>query len=353
MASLYVTEPDARIEKEYLRIIVTREGEVIQSVPINSLTEIVIIGFASATTPALLSLLDAGIGITFLTRAGKMRGRLTPASWSNLPLRLSQYALQTAASFQIDLVRQLISGKLRNYSVLARRILRRLSQRDLSPSCSKQSSTPEKLSPLVLKASLEGLDKAVASLRTANDLDTLRGLEGIGSKHYFCILRAGLSWKHEYGFLKRQRRPPKDPINALLSFGYALLTNAMVSALTIVGLDPEAGYLHANQRGRPSLALDLIEEFRPIIVDSMVLRLVNQQIITKNSFEEGEECELLLTKKGLKAFFTQYHQRVNCSVTHPFFGKKLTYQKCFEAQAVLLKKLVLGEEQRYVPLTWR
>ncbi len=353
MATLYVTEPDTRIEKEYLRIIVTREGEVIQSAPISSLTEIVIVGFASATTQALLTLLDAGIGITFLTRAGKMRGRLVPAVWSNLPLRLSQYAQQNAASFQIDLVRQLIHGKLCNYSVLARRIMRRLSQRDSSGIPSKPSSPPEKLSPLVLKASLESLVKAIAGLKTANDLDTLRGLEGIGSKAYFSILRAGLSWKHEFGFLKRQRRPPKDPINALLSFGYALLTNAMVSALTVAGLDPEAGYLHANQRGRPSLALDLIEEFRPIIVDSMVLRLVNQQIITLKSFEEGNEGEMLLTKKGLTAFFTQYHQRINCSVMHPFFGKKLTYQKCFEAQAVLLKKVILGEEQRYIPMTWR
>lgn len=142
-------------------------------------------------------------------------------------------------------------------------------------------------------------------------------------------------------------------MNALLSLGYTLLTNSMISALTITGLDPEAGFLHANQKGRPSLALDLIEEFRPIIVDAIVTRMISQHIITGKSFEEGEQGQMLLTKKGLADFFTQYHQRISTEVVHPFFRKKLTYQKCFEAQAIILKKVIQGEEQRYIPFTWR
>lgn len=352
MATLYVTEPEARVEKEYQRIIVTLEGEVIQSVPLNSLTEIVIMGFAGATTQALLTLLDHGIGLTFLTRTGKIRGRLIPAGQSNLPLRLNQYALQTSPEFLLALARQLILGKLNNYYVYGQRIFRTIQTRKAnnklySPLPHQQTENN------AAKQALVGLNLVLHQLQDAENLPALLGMEGIGSKHYFTILKAHLNWKQDLGFLKRQRRPPKDLINALLSFGYTLLTNSMVSALTIVGLDPEAGYLHANQRGRPSLALDLIEEFRPIIVDAIVARMVNQRIITERSLEEREDGQLLLTRKALASFFRQYHQRINTEVIHPFFKKKLTYLKCFEAQAVLLKKVIEKEEQQYIPFTWR
>jgi CRISPR-associated endonuclease Cas1 len=211
MATLYITEPESRIEKEYLRVIVTHEGEVIQSVPLSTLTEIVIVGTAGATTQALLTLLDKGIGITFLTRAGKMRGRLVPANHSNLPLRLRQYALQTSDAFPISIARQIIWGKLYNYRIYCARMLRNVKKRQIQDKLRSFLGPNQYPAFQDLPEAIAGLNRSLQNVPSANDLETLLGLEGIGSKHYFTVLKAHLNWKQDLGFSNGSAGRPRTP----------------------------------------------------------------------------------------------------------------------------------------------
>ena len=155
------------------------------------------------------------------------------------------------------------------------------------------------------------------------------------------------------GFEKRTRRPPKDPANALLSLGYTLLTNNLMTACEVVGLDPYDGFFHADKYGRPALALDLVEEFRGLIVDSVVLNIVNRGMLKASDFEPGPGRGVYLKPKAMKPFFKGYSARLNTEVTHPIAGRRLTYQKCFEVQARLLRGVIEGRHERYRPFVTR
>jgi CRISPR-associated protein Cas1 len=334
MATLYVTEPGARLEKEYKRLrVVSKEGQTLLATPLVRVSEVVLVGWAGATTPAMLTLLDADIGLTFLTRQGKLRGRLTPPTGKNLPLRRQQYQRAGDDHFCLRLSRAIVAGKLRNSRTMARRMMRG----GIAPAdASKQIEQ--------LKACLE------KSTRGA-DIASLMGQEGRGAKAYFVIFRSAL--KERLQFDSRTRRPPKDPVNALLSLGYSLLTANLISALEVVGLDPYCGFFHGpTTYGRPALALDLMEEFRPVIVDSVVLTVVNKRMLSEKDFEtsgSGDKQGVYLTRRGLRIFFEQYTHRLNTSVFHPLAGRALSYQKIFEVQARQAVKLIQGEIDEYQP----
>lgn len=353
MPTLYVIEQGARIEKEYKQILITLEGEVIQAVRLKSIDEVVLVGSVGATTQAMLALLDEGIGLTFVSMSGKLRGRLTPNSLSNLELRLKQYQRQQNEDFCLLISKSIVQGKLKNCRTMARRIARnpqiRTNGTD-SPDNTNEGSL-NNLSPF--QNQISQLDTLIKKLDNVEERSVLRGLEGVGGKLYFSILKAGIQWKGDNGFLRRQRRPPKDPINAALSFGYSLLSQTLITTVEIVDLDPLAGFFHTNQYGRPSLALDLMEEFRPVIVDSIILRMVNHHMLKPIDFIEAEDGQVLFTKTGLRKFFSQFHQRLNTQVYHPYARRKITYQKCFEVQARLLRKVITGEEPGYLPFLWK
>lgn len=330
MATLYVTEPGARLEKEYQRLrVVDREGQSLLVVPLARVSEVVLVGRAGATTPALLALLDAGIGLTFLTRQGKLRGQLKPPTGKNLPLRRQQYRRADDPTFGLDLSRAIVAGKLRNSLTMAQRMMR---------SGAKRQSDQ-----------LDRLKIALKAAPGSPDLMTLMSQEGNGAKAYFAIFRAGLGERLAFG--PRTRRPPKDPVNALLSLGYSLLMANIMTALEIVGLDPYCGFFHANVYGRPALALDLMEEFRPIIVDSVVLTLVKKRMLSAKDFEVGgaDEQGVYLTRRGRRVVFEQYTRRLNTTIVHPVAGRPLSYQKIFEVQARQIAKLIQGEISTYQP----
>ena len=343
MPTLYVTEPGARVEKKYRRLqVVSPEDEVLLSAPLAQVSQVVLVGYAGVTTPALLALLDAGVGLTLVTRAGQLRGRLLGAQARNVPLRRLQYRLQQDEAFCLRTSRAIVQGKLSNCRTLAMRILRTLA--DPSQAAS-------------LRPRLEQIGEALQRLPQAANLEQLRGLEGNASRAYFAILRAGLRWQGQQPFERRNRRPPKDPVNALLSLGYTLLGDALFTALEVAGLDPYAGFFHREEYGRPALALDLVEEFRPVIVDSVMLSLVNKKMLQDKHFEPGqaaggeagEEGGVYLTRRGLRIFFQQYTRRLNTPILHPLAGRAIEYQKCFEVQARTLRKALEGGIQQYQP----
>ncbi len=337
MATLYVTEPGARLEKESKRLrVVNQEGQTLLVTPLARVSEVVVVGWAGVTTPAMLALLEAGIDLTFLTRQGKLRGRLVAPTGKNLPLRRKQYRQAEDPTFCLRLSRAIVGGKLRNSRTMARRMARG--------------------GAVIAPGQIERLKKCLKALPGCPDIAGLMGQEGEGAKAYFAVFRAALN--EELTFAGRSRRPPKDPVNALLSLGYSLLTANLMTALEIVGLDPYCGFFHGpSAYGRPALALDLMEEFRPIVVDSVVLTLVNKRMLAAGDFQNGPdddqsgsgEAGVYLTRRGLRVFFEQYSQRLNTPVVHPLAGRSLSYQKIFEVQARQIAKLVQGEVDTYQP----
>ncbi len=326
MPTLYVTEPRARIEKEYHHLLVTLEDKVLMRVPLARVSEVVLVGPVGVTTPALLALLDAGVGLSLVSRTGQLRGRLVPPTPRNIPLRHRQYERAQDPAFCLEVARAIVRGKLRNERTLARRLCR---SRKVDP------------------APIEELTRAIRRVDEEADMESLRGLEGTGTRAYFRVLRGAL--RQEWSFEKRTRRPPGDPINALLSLGYTLLTQNMMTALEVVGLDPYDGFFHADKYGRPALALDLIEEFRSIVVDSVILTVVNKRMLTPNDFRPGPEGGVVLSRSGLRVFLAQYSARLETEVIHPSVGRRLTYRKCFEVQARILREVIEGKRERYLP----
>ncbi len=332
MGTLYVTEPGARIEKEYRRLLVTKEDEVLLRVPLAQVSAVVLVGRVGVTTPAMLSLLDAGVELSLVRQTGELLGRLTPPTARNIPLRHRQYQRAEDEGFCLALSRAIVGGKLRNQRTLARRLCRRRAGLDAGP--------------------IAEITAAIQQAEAAPDMAALRGLEGAGARAYFRVFRQALAIA--WAFEKRARRPPPDPVNAMLSLGYTLLGQNMMTALEVVGLDPYDGFFHADKYGRPALALDLVEEFRAVIVDSVVLTVVNKGMVDQDDFEPAARGGVVLRPPALRKFLAQYSARLQTEVVHPLAaGRRLTYQKCFEVQAQLMRKAIEGETEAYTPFLAR
>lgn len=329
MPTLYVIEPGAQIEKEYGRFLVTKDDEVLLAVPAVRVTHVVLVGSVGVTTPALVALLSSGVGLTLIGATGKLLGRLVPAEGYNLPLRHRQYDHARDPAFCLAISRAYVRGKLCNYRTLARRWVRTRPQVDLQP--------------------IERITRCLSQLPDAANLDLLRGLEGEASRAYFAIFRQVL--RPGAGFNKRMRRPPTDPVNALLSLGYTLLSQNLMTACEVAGLDPYDGFFHADKYGCPSLALDLMEEFRGVVVDSVVLNFINRHMLKPIDLEPSRETQdgVRLKPAGLRKFCHYYSTRLNTTVTHAAIGRRLTYQKCFEVQAQALRQVIEGKRDAYAP----
>jgi CRISPR-associated protein Cas1 len=199
----------------------------------------------------------------------------------------------------------------------------------------------------------QGIADLLRKLDGAESVETVLGLEGSGAAYYFGEFGRFLrSPAGGFDFAARNRRPPKDPVNALLSFAYAMLTKDCFSAVCTVGFDPYKGFFHAGKHGKPSLALDLLEEFRPVIADSVVLTLVNNEMLTPADFVRWKDaCQL--TEEGRKKFFQAYEQRKATVVTHPVYGYRMSYSRMLEVQARMLAAYVRGAVPAYTGFTVR
>jgi CRISPR-associated protein Cas1 len=332
MSTLYVLEAGSRLEKEHQRLLVTRNDELLLRVPLGRVSRVVLVGSAGATTAALHALLEAGIPLVLISRSGRLLGQLAPPMPGNLLLRRAQYRRDEDGRFCLELARDIVAGKLRNQRTLAGRLARR---------------HPE----LEARAAAE-LDACVARAEAADALDALRGIEGYGARVYFRLLRG--AFDPAWGFRDRNRRPPRDPVNALLSLGYSLLTQNMMTALEITGLDPYLGYFHSETYNRPALALDLVEEFRAPVVDSLVLWLTRRRILQEDDFRTDEAGGGVgLTDPALRLFLTHYSRKLESALLVRELGRRLTYRKLFEVQARRLARVISGEEDAYRPFRAR
>jgi CRISP-associated protein Cas1 len=324
-----------------------------EHIPLIKIDEVVVFGEVTMTASALHLLLERNIEITYLGSYGQFKGRLSPPFSKNAILRMAQYRTHQDMAKRCDLARRFVIGKLSNQRTILQRYQRRQADAEMKQVIEQISMLLHQLATLPVEQAhaphrLVGGDNRVEG----TPLETILGMEGAGSAAYFQCFGKLLSDPRQWPFPGRVKRPPTDPVNALLSFGYTLLTNKVASAVQLVGFDHYVGYLHSSFYGRPSLALDLVEEFRPIIVDSVVLTMLNNRMLTPQDFVVELGAYRLKDEKR-KVFFTKFEERLNEEVQHPLFGYKTTYLRCIELQTRLLAKYLTGEIDAYPPLRTR
>ena len=362
MTTLYLTEPRSIVKKDGDALIVkipanesagTEKRSV--RVPMQKVDQVVVLGDSTVTTPALLALLEQNADVCFCNYWGKFQGRLAPMVSKNVFVRAAQFRAHEAYVERVSLAARFVRGKLHNQRTLLLRSNRQISDMVTSEKIAGSAETIAKLIKEVdiLEVEEDGpLDPSRPQMQSA--LGTLQGMEGASAAAFFrgyaLLLKQDMGI--EDGFQGRKRRPPTDPVNALLSFGYTLLMNHVLSAVQIVGFDPYIGYLHSQGYGKPSLALDLMEEMRTPIVDSVVLTVINKQILQAKHFEEKFGV-YQLTAPGRKSFLQQFEQRLNTEIQHPIFQYKASYRRCLELQARLLGKYLLNEVPTYKPFQVR
>jgi CRISP-associated protein Cas1 len=320
-----------------------------EHIPLAKIDEVVVLGEVTLTASAMHLLLERDIEITFLGYYGQFKGRLSPPFSKNAILRLAQYRAHQDMTKRCELARRFVMGKLSNQRTMLQRYNRRQSDMEMRQGIEQMGNLLGQLAALPVEKAhvaqrLVSGDHSIAG----TPLEAIMGMEGAGSAAYFRYFGKLLSDPKQWPFPGRVKRPPTDPVNSLLSFGYSLLTNKVASAVQLVGFDHFVGYLHSSFYGRPALALDLVEEFRPIIVDSVVLTMLNHRMLTRDDFVV-ELGAYRLKDEQRKIFFTQFEERLNEEVIHPTFGYKVTYRRCLELQVRLLAKVLTGEIDEYPP----
>ena len=332
MPTVYLVKQGAKVRIQNRRFCVEYDDQVISSLPLHHVSQVIIFGNIGLTTPAISLLLRKNVEVLFLTRRGRYKGRLGSMVTPHVPLRKAQYRLQEDKDFTLLLAKTLVRAKISHQRTLLRR---------------NQQEEPDNDYDKVL----ETLTKSLENLERKNNLHSLRGVEGTAAAVYFRGLRS--LFTEEWGFQKRNRRPPRDPVNVLLSFGYTLITQVANAAVRSSGLDVYAGFLHAVDYNRPSLGLDLVEEFRPV-VDGLVLWCCRSGYLTPDHFEAGTgKRPVLLDQEGQKKFLSAFEKRMKKRFTHPIRQQRLSIRQCMFEQATQLADCVREGNSNYQPMGFR
>lgn len=321
---VYVQDPRSQIRLSGGRLVITGKDGAVHARIMNT-SQVAIYGNAQISTQALRALLERGIPISFHTGGGWLVGRAVGTESKNVELRLAQYRAASDPEFCLMVARELVASKVKNCRTLLRR----------------NHANPDSVA-------LGQLKQLARKASGAEALDVLLGIEGSAARVYFgafCGMFKGVGLDR-FDLDGRNRRPPRDPVNALLSFAYSLLTKDFHQTIGAVGLDPLLGFLHQPRFGRPALALDLMEEFRPIIADSVVISAVNNGVVDRGSFVfTAGACNLVLPAR--RKVIEAYERRMDQLVRHPVFGYRISYRRVLEVQARLLGRVVLGELDQY------
>lgn len=313
------------------------ERRVLAERPLRAISQVVLLGDVQISTQTLHALCEADIPVAYFSYGGWFYGMTTPLVSKNIELRIAQFARAADAGFALPLARAFTAGKIENQRTMLRR---------------NHPSPPE--------MALAQLAAAADAARKADNFESLLGTEGNAARVYFENFNAMLKPRPELGkwpvdlplFANRNRRPPADPVNAMLSYAYALLTKDFTAACFTVGLDPFMGFYHQPKFGKPALALDLMEEFRPIIADSAVITLINTGVIGIGDFV-SRGGSFALKPEPRKRFLAAYERRLASEVTHPIFGYAISYRRTFEVQTRLLARVLAGELDAYASFTTR
>jgi CRISPR-associated protein Cas1 len=337
------------------------------SIPIHHLESLCVFGASTVSPPALDLCWEHGVAVNYLSQFGQFQARMTGVADTSVTLRRTQFRTADDPACCAGIARQIIAGKIQNSRNSLLRAARETENAEhqarinevtdalarqiqelgevVIPSRSSNGNSPDENSP--------GVAKAASAAPTGGSnalLDRLRGAEGMGSSRYFSAFSLMLKQQQEaFAFTHRSRRPPRDRINCLLSFLYALVRHDCIAALTATGLDPFVGFLHVDRANRPSLALDLMEEFRPWLADRLAITLINRQQLGTEHFNEREGGAVEFTDKGRKVVITAYQQRKQEAVNHPLLDQNLRIAQLPFTQARVLARHLRGDIAEYVP----
>jgi CRISP-associated protein Cas1 len=330
MATLYLTEQGVTMTKTDGRLVVRKDGKILQDLPAIHIDQIVVFGNAHFTMPAVNFILQEGIDVAYLSSHGTYRGRLQHAVAKDATLRQAQYHQAQDPAFCLAMAQGFIRGKVHNALVFVQR---------------QQAKHTD------IRASLNVLRQMERQIPTAASLDVLRGYEGTAAAAFFRAFRVLL--KYDLGFRTRVHHPPTDPVNVLLSLGYTLLYNQTFAAINIVGLDPYLGFFHQTRHGHATLASDLIEEWRTLLVDSVVLGMINRGEFSVTDFRTTRQGQLQLRSEGLNRFLKAYDARVQSSVLYAPSQQQLQYLRCIEMQVRQVAQVLSNQQAAYQPYTTR
>ncbi len=337
--TLYVTKEAAFLALDGENIVVKVDAEEIARFPLHPLEGIVSFSYLGASPALMGKCAERGIGLSFCTPYGRFLARSEGKSRGNVLLRREQYRIADDPKRSADIARMMLTGKIYN----ARWVIER-TKRDHAM----------RVDEMLLDAAIGGLKHSLTVIQVAEDLDSIRGIEGNAASAYFGVFdQMILRDKETFFFTERSRRPPKDACNALLSFVYMLLTSMCVNAAEAVGLDSYVGFLHRDKPGRTSLALDLMEELRPCMGDRFVLTLINNRVVQPADIEKADNGAFSLTDSGRKRVLQAWQEKKQESITHPYLNEKIPWGLVPFVQAQLLSRFIRGDLDAYPPFLWK
>ena len=336
---LYVNTPESHVSLDGENVVILVEGNEKMRVPIHNLESIVCFGHMGAS-PALMGFCaQRGVGLSFVSPYGRFLARVSGGVSGNVLLRKKQFAVSDVEPGCIPIAINCITGKLVNSRVVLERCIR---------------DHGDKVDAIALENASAYLRNGAIRLQRSNSLAEIRGIEGDCAKVYFNVFdNLILQQKVDFSMQDRNRRPPLDNLNAMLSFLYTLLAHDIQSALETVGLDPYVGFLHRDRPGRASLALDIMEEFRAYFVDRLVLSLINRKQITGNGFATKESGGVFMDNETRKVVLTAWQKRKQEEIVHPYLNEKVSIGLLPYIQALLLARHLRGDLQAYPPFLWK
>lgn len=337
--TLFITTQGAYLAKEGECVAVRIDNEIKLRVPIHTLGSIVCFGQISCSPFLMGFASERGVGLSFMTEYGRFLARVQGPVTGNVLLRREQYRRADSWEISTDLARSIVSAKIINSRLVLQRAVR---------------DHGDKIEKEALEREVAHLKDCVHRLQGTEHLDAIRGIEGEAANGYFGVFNhLILSPEEKFSFKGRNRRPPLDRVNCLLSFVYALLAHDVRSALEAVGLDPQVGFLHRDRPGRHGLALDLMEEFRAAIADRLVLSLINLGQLKVSDFEVLKTGAVRMTDDARKALLVTYQKRKQDEIVHPFLGERIALGLVFHVQAMLMARWLRGDLDGYPPFVWR
>ncbi|MBM4763093.1 type I-C CRISPR-associated endonuclease Cas1c [Bacillus sp. B15-48] len=337
--TVFITQSDVYLALDGDNVVILKDQDRLGRLPLHNLESIVSFGYTGAS-PALMGYCaERNISLVFLTATGRFLARVIGKSKGNVILRKKQYRISDDETMSAKIARNFIIGKIYNNKWMIERMTR---------------DYPLRIEVVKFKEISRHLSALIQEIRTCDDLERLRGLEGQAAISYNRLFNQMiLQQKEDFYFHSRSRRPPLDNVNAMLSFAYTLLANDMASALEGVGLDAYVGFLHRDRPGRVSLALDVMEELRGVYADKFVLSLINKKVVNKDDFYKKENGSVLMTDEARKKFLTAWQNKKLEKITHPYLGEKIQWGLVPHAQALLLARHLRGDLDEYPPFLWK
>ncbi|MDI9571539.1 MAG: type I-C CRISPR-associated endonuclease Cas1c [Pseudomonadota bacterium] len=337
--TLFVTTQGSYLAKEGETVVVKIEKEIRLRVPIHTIGGIVCFGNVSCSPFLMGFCAKNGVGVSFLSEHGHFLARVQGPVSGNVLLRREQYRRADDPRTSAELSRCLLAGKIANSRTVLQRAIR---------------DHGDKIAADEVGFAVKRLNNYLEIMTGEHDLNVLRGFEGDAAHIYFRVFdHLIVAQKDKFTFAERNRRPPLDNVNALLSFIYTLLVHDIRSALEVVGLDPSVGFLHRDRPGRPGLALDVMEEFRPFLADRLVLSLINLRKVQEKGFTKSETGAVTMNDETRKMVLVSYQERKQEEIFHPFIEEKVTVGILFHIQAMLMARYLRGDMDGYPPFIWK